>query len=936
MSTSATETPDDAASPPPTPRTRGRRRRDQIDETLPPPESSENTAYSIDFDALMGGSKDNDDLTMDDMEPVEAVRSEDVDGPSDFTQNMEFWMRARLPLVNDRHRKDEGGGEGNAATTTTPAIRAAQTEEEDAGEGGLLPVRAARVSMDGRDHVSDSEGEHEGENDTEEDRGEDSEDDEGTEHGGSFEYGQSEEPGEDTREVAAAAMQDLEGYVISDEDGSGFSPQERSGSIDEQIDILSSMDDVNEDEYRSGPASPQPPQQPQPREWRRQASSSPRRQRASWLQPTVEDIEETPPDSVRPSPRGGAGPPPVVRVEDFEEKLRKQGEKSKPVFERRRPIFQRSRLSYDTRQPSYDTSRPSYESNRPSQLSKDSSGQESASDGKEDSYESDSGWDEEDLLAHIERLRSDLRNQREESNSRIASLESQLEQTRTERDDARENEQRRVRDLNTQNNDHMKDLEKHWQRRLAMAQERYEQDAQEQKASFALVKSSFESRLSATESGLQAQLAQKEAELDSTKSTHKQDVDQQRAAHDAKVAALEDRVKSLQSSIADRERRPTAQAEDALAQSATRIADLEARLSATQSQLEAANRPASSPSPTTNPDRTQHQTTTSDPDLLARAKSQVADLEAHLARVQAQLALAHRETTDLQQKLEKQNRSRATSEQARQGNDGDGDAEQNGTRDLPRMLEKARGELDEERRARKQRVRALEREVEAAKRGREEAVREVRQKAEEAVRRAGAMVKSERGEKAKLKQALEGVKAEVEGLRAVVEGRKKDVSSRGHSRSQSAPVNNNNNNNNSNNGPTTEAEDYNDDDITTTTAATTSTQDERERLRHALRKAQDDATKARQEAKALREDHATVNRQMDERVVQLVRAREREWRARLEAVAREKKALGRALLHEWGREEVGDQQVPVVVGRDGAEGKANGGQGYRYKFVKRS
>ncbi|KAF4313806.1 hypothetical protein GTA08_BOTSDO01485 [Botryosphaeria dothidea] len=850
----------------------------EIDETVLPAES-ENTAYSIDLDALLGGGggiKDDDgDLTLDDTEPFDTVRSSDVDGPSDFTQNMEFWMRTRLPLERQKKRSPSAN---TAAAQTAP--------EEDAVEENTLPLppprSSAPTSFDSRDHVSDSEGEED--NDEHDDAA-------GSEHG-SYEYGQSEQ-GEDTREVAAAAMQDLHGYVISDEDtfmppgsrrGSSTIGDDnddasgsQQGSIDEQIDILSSMDDVNEEDYRSGPASPAPRQE----EWGREIT--PAHPRTSWLQPTVEDHEDTPPPlSNRPSPRSGGVRAPEVRIEDYEDHLRKNEEA------RRRAGL---------------------------------AAQESAANSRTSSSKNDSDEDADDLRAQIKRLRNELERQREDFTSQIASLEKQLHRTRAERDEARENEQRRVRDLNAQHNDRAQDLEDHWQRRLAMAQERYDQDVQEQKAAFALVKSSFESRLSATESGLQAQFAQKDAELDAARSAHRQELEQQRAGHDAKVASLDDRIKGLQQQAAlatgDRPGSPTS-AELALAQqqkaeSDARIAELEARLGATLAHLETARASSLSSSFHSDSARLADERRQTD-ELLERSRCQVEDLETNMALLQEQLGLARRETDGLRRDADAARESaRVLRDELREAQgrvadgtrrvgvlerarDEDGDMAEAARRDVVRMLENVRGELVTE----KARVRELEGLVDRV-RGEKEGVRK---RAEEAVRVAGTRLNGERIEKAGLRRALDGLRTEVETLRSAIEGRKKELSS-----------------------STDEPDGVYADEHTDTFSSPDSRSSELESLRRALRDAdlsakaaQEDARRAREETTALKEDFISVNHAMDERMLQALRTREKEWRRKMDALEKEKKVLGRALLHQWGREEVGEGEP----------------QGYRYKFVKKS
>jgi DNA repair exonuclease SbcCD ATPase subunit len=58
--------------------------------------------YSINLDALGPSGKDDSSilpLQEDNLHAIDVVHSEDIDGPTDFTQNMEFWMSAKLPNV---------------------------------------------------------------------------------------------------------------------------------------------------------------------------------------------------------------------------------------------------------------------------------------------------------------------------------------------------------------------------------------------------------------------------------------------------------------------------------------------------------------------------------------------------------------------------------------------------------------------------------------------------------------------------------------------------------------------------------------------------------------------------------------------------------------------------------------------------------------------
>ncbi|KAH7042678.1 hypothetical protein B0J12DRAFT_673726 [Macrophomina phaseolina] len=721
--------------------------------------------------------------------------------------------------------------------------------------------------------------------------------------------------------MAAAAMQDLHGYVISDEDtfmpprdsrrgsstiGDDDERGSRQGSIDEQIDILSSMDDVNEEEYRSVSASPAPRQ-----DERKRDTSAP--SRASWLQPTVEDHEDTPPPlSNRPSPRGGGGArAPEVRIEDYEDHLRKMNEAA------------RKSAALDVRDSASDS-------------------RTTPSSSKNDA-DADTDADPDDLRAQLNRLRNELARQKDDSASRISNLEQQLHRAHAERDEARSNEQRRVRDLTARHDERARDLDDHWQRRLAAQQARAEHDAQEQASAFALVRSSFDARLAASETALLARLAQKDAELDTARTAHAQELEQLRAGHDARVASLEARVGDLQAARADRrsgggddqhlggrDSSLPVTVEQTLAQQKAdaRIAELEARLAAAQAHLEAARAEQSLSSSFSYSDAgkglggrvggnsTKHHHQAED-ELLERSRRQVEDLETSLELLREQLGFARRETEGLRRDADaaresarvlrdelREAQARAAEGERRAGGlerarEEDGEMAEAARRDVVRMLENARREADAER----ARARELEKLVERMK-GEKDGVRK---RAEEAVRVAGTRLNGERIEKAGLKRALEGLKAEVEELRGTVEARKKgfeDVEGREGGAAFERMGN----------------------EHTDTFSSPDSRSSELESLRRALREAglaakdaQADARKARAEMAALKEDFESVNRAMDERVVQLLRTREKEWRQKVEALEKEKKALGRALLHEWGREEVGECEP----------------QAYRYKFVKK-
>lgn len=85
----------------------------------------------------------------------------------------------------------------------------------------------------------------------------------------------------------------------------------------------------------------------------------------------------------------------------------------------------------------------------------------------------------------------------------------------------------------------------------------------------------------------------------------------------------------------------------------------------------------------------------------------------------------------------------------------------------------------------------------------------------------------------------------------------------------------------------------------------------------------------RRAAETATRDHESVNREMELRFTRVVEGREKEWRSRVKMLLRERDRMGKVLLNEWGRSEVG-------VG--GGNGKEEGwrGQAYRYRYLDRN
>ncbi|KAF2140208.1 uncharacterized protein K452DRAFT_359872 [Aplosporella prunicola CBS 121167] len=886
---SATPTP--ASASPPSPPTRpGADRKQSHTE-------SDNTAYSLDFAALPGASKDDADFSLNG-EPLETVRSEDIDGPSDFTQNMELWMR------------------GQVSPKTERPTRHPESPEQQHQESQPSPARTAPA-------LPQPEIRYNGER---------------TESPEPIQEEENNDPyeSEDDEAGAQAAMDDLEGYVISDEqDEEGPKEPPRQGSIDKQIELLSSMNDGNEAKQD---VVPSPPRQTFPSPPRQIFASPPRPTygelkpaspaRMPWLQPTVEDHVESPPRAkLDVNPPSRSDTPELKLDSDF---FRRPHPNIRPTFSRTNSAassaaFRPSMSRHDSTASRFNlsgNSRPllgASLSSRPMLTRHNSwapSGQfmpphlmmQGSAPSSVLPSRTNSAQHAGDLLSQITQHNGEIERQKLDFTSRIIGLEKNLEKTRTDLAGARDNEQRRVREVTAQHNERVRELEAHWGQRLAMAQAQYQRDLQEQKASFALVQSSFESRLSGTESGLQALLSQKEAELEASTNTHKQELEQQRVGFEAKVSSLEERLCELQNKITEQAKRddlapnrtdyfrdsaPKEELEQHLAahqaDSHARIAELEATLATTKAQLASMRSESLTKGKLYAFHSEDHKQSEQQ---IARYKTQVADLESSLSVLQTQLNQTRNEASDAQRDVHNARESAhvlrtelsesqsLVGEKKRRNDQLRDELEEERTkvaanRDMARMLENAREELEDERSSSTERIRQLEMHLDDLEDEHKNELDNLREKAMEAVRKSQTLVNGERIEKASLKNQLKGARTEVDMLKQQVQQlqnqRRRSDSSRSDGKGE-----------------------------------------EMERLRAALLEQANAAKMAKAEAEALRmelriikDDNESVNQAMDDRIVVLVRQREREWKARYEKLQQEKKAMGRALLRQWGQEECG-------------------------------
>jgi DNA repair exonuclease SbcCD ATPase subunit len=88
-------------------------------------------------------------------------------------------------------------------------------------------------------------------------------------------------------------------------------------------------------------------------------------------------------------------------------------------------------------------------------------------------------------------------------------------------------------------------------------------------------------------------------------------------------------------------------------------------------------------------------------------------------------------------------------------------------------------------------------------------------------------------------------------------------------------------------------------------------------IKASLATSQSETLAAKEDLARYKEDNELINKSMDKRMRELMRAREAEWARRLEALRKEAGFRGEVLMREWGRAELGVSEP----------------QGYRYKCV---
>ncbi|KAI4671766.1 uncharacterized protein J4E78_000262 [Alternaria triticimaculans] len=350
---------------------------------------------------------------------------------------------------------------------------------------------------------------------------------------------------------------------------------------------------------------------------------------------------------------------------------------------------------------------------------------------------------------------------------------------------------------------------------------------------------------------------------------------------------------------------------------------------------------------------------------LAAKEQQISDLvesseqtEQRLNTAQGRLQSIETGNTNLRQQLSEAHRdsakARADAERFEQDLEDANDRLQDARAEADRRvndIEKKLNKMKELKLEAESKFKELRDQHEDMAEGHEAMMEDVRDKAEDAVRKAGALLEQERSEKRSLTKDLKRAKDEIEKLRAAAIAKL--------------------------------AEEDTDDDTTISSSATETNAKDAEiaNLRDIIRKQVSETKTLKSELSTLRKDNKTfkatptpssqdtitsleaqisvlrsenealetrlanqaaenaaINQQMDEKLAALlsklmkekaktvVGKRDGQWTESVRELEEEKKLLGKVLMRQWGREEVG-----IDDEREAKDGK----QAYRYKYVKR-
>lgn len=735
--------------------------------TSPPPRSrassaTSSTKYSIDLDVLLDRSKADDSiLTLPGTQGSDGpITSEDIDGPSDFTQNLEYWMRARPPNVVAPVRLQEGdaardleeyiASDDDEGGEEDQEDQEDQEEGEEAGEessrGGGEEMSSDRQSAPSRNDEEDggTGGEVRDELEEEDEVSDILPDDPSVEH-----YHHAEPSGY----VDEDDMANLSAMMVEDE--------EKALSLLEDLPDDQSTKLLHDDKGDVQPSS--------------------ETLKPCLLQPTVEEYAETPRriasneassvDARPATPSMLTISAQASQISDLQDQFRQQkAESDAKIAELQKELTTRTEDLRAAHGNEMDLVRARFEA-QTAQLKVELA---EAQDQLQHAQADNAAMDVETAQAaarhdeEVEAIKSEL-------GTRIADLESTCSALRIQLDEARDQADQARKDA-------------------ATAQD-----------SLSTIRMAFEEGRNGTVTeltGLQSTCSALRVQLDEARKQI------EAVRRDAVIAG--DDLYTMQRAL-----------EEERSGSITKLANLESSLSTLRSQLDDAR---------TQIDEARQDASTARDELDAIQQSHDDEQRATTARL-----------TDLSTERDDLVSAHASSQDS---------------------------------------LSALRAELAALREQHQHAIDTMRAKAELAVRKAGDLLDKEKSERQAAQQAATAHRNEADALRDAHERLQRQTAS---DRQALGTIN----------------------DALATAEAEASA-------------ARAEAEAARREMEALREDSASVNQAMDERIAELLRAREREWARRFEALLSERKVMGKALLREWGREECG-------VGEP---------QAYRYRYVK--
>jgi chromosome segregation ATPase len=314
---------------------------------------------------------------------------------------------------------------------------------------------------------------------------------------------------------------------------------------------------------------------------------------------------------------------------------------------------------------------------------------------------------------------------------------------------------------------------------------------------------------------------------------------------------------------------------------------------------------------------------------LNTSRGRIEGLESTITSLRQQLAESHRETAKTRAHVERLEQELEDANDRIQDTRSEVDRRVN---DMEKKLTKAK----ESRAEAETKLKELRSQHDDVIEGHAAMLEDVREKAEDAVRKAGALLVQERNEKKRLARELKQAQTEVEQLRVA-----------GPSNNESENDEDDERHNAKKNDATISALQLKIQQqaaaLASATATLSSLRAENSTLK-ASTSCTHDATIAHltSHVSALEDklatqaaDHAATNAALDaqlasmlsrvvkERTRAVVGRRDGQWESKMAGVLAERETMGKVLMRQWGREEVG------------VEDKDEGTQGFRYQFVKR-